>query len=305
MEVSRYLRPRDCPVCGNGDDSEVAYPARIDEEALDTFAFASRKVPEFMHLRLLKCPVCGVLYASPAMPPDFLARAYRDASYDSGIEARYAARTYARQLRSILDETGDREMALEVGAGNGAFLGHLRDAGFRKIVGVEPSEQAAATAEPAIRPLILTCVFHAADFEPSSVSLFSCFQTLEHLENPRLLCLDAYRLLRPGGVIFLVDHDYRSWVTRLMGERSPVFDIAHQQLFSRESLRYVVTSCGFRDVRIGTIWNCYPLAYWIRLLPIPRRLKHLLTPVLNSRFPGRIPLRANVGNLYAIGFKRP
>jgi hypothetical protein len=154
MEISRHLLDRQCPVCGSHDDSEVAYPARIDEQKLDEFAFASRKLPEYMHLRLLKCPVCGVLYASPALAAEFLAGAYQDASYDSDEEADYAAASYARQLVSILGLIGDRGVALEIGAGNGAFLGHLRDAGFREVIGVEPSRQAAAKADEVIRPLI-------------------------------------------------------------------------------------------------------------------------------------------------------
>src|SRR5208282_534650 len=104
---------------------------RIDEQKLDDFAFASRKLPEYMHLRLLKCPACGVLYASPALAMEFLASAYQDAAYDSDEEAEYAAASYAQQLDSILGLIGDRGVALEIGAGNGAFLRHLREAGFR------------------------------------------------------------------------------------------------------------------------------------------------------------------------------
>jgi len=78
-----HLRDRNCPVCDSHDGSHVAYPARIDEEKLGAFAFASRKFPEFMHLRLLKCPTCEVLYASPALAPEFLANVYREAGYEA------------------------------------------------------------------------------------------------------------------------------------------------------------------------------------------------------------------------------
>jgi SAM-dependent methyltransferase len=305
MELSPYLRARNCPVCGSTDTSNVAYPARIDEGKLDGFAFASRKLPEYMHLRLLKCPTCGVLYASPGFVPGFLANAYRDASYDSNDEARHAARTYARQLNSILSGMREREVALDVGTGNGAFLHYLRKAGFRKVIGVEPSHEAVATAEEWMKPLIQVGMFRAGDFEPNSMSLISCFQTIEHVENPRALCTDFYGLLRPNGAIFLIGHDYRSWVTRFLGERSPIFDIEHQQLFSEDSLRYLLTSCNFQDVRIGSIWNSYPLTYWIKLLPIPARLKQSVIPPAKRLLIGKVPLRLNIGNLYAIGFKRP
>jgi hypothetical protein len=106
MEVTAHLRDRNCPVCDSHDGSHVAYPARINED---------RKLPEFM-LRLLKCPTCDVMYASPALAPEFLANVYRESGYDSNKEAEYAAATYAGQLDSILREIGDREVALEITA---------------------------------------------------------------------------------------------------------------------------------------------------------------------------------------------
>jgi SAM-dependent methyltransferase len=304
MDISSHLRDRKCPVCGSNDGSQIAYPARIDEEKLGDFAFASRKLPESMHLRLLKCPTCGVLYASPALVPEFLATAYREASYDSNDEADYAAATYAAQLDSILRVIGDREVALEVGAGNGAFLRHLCDAGFRQVIGVEPSRQAAAMADEVIRPLIRLGMFQAGDFAPGSISLFSCFQTIEHVENPRGLCSEAYELLRPNGAVFLIGHDYGSWVTRLLGERSPIFDIEHLQLFSKDSLHYLLTACGFEDIRVGTIRNRYPLAYWMKLLPLPMGVKRVLVPLSRRLLLGRLPLSVNIGNIFAVAFKR-
>ena len=304
MHISAHLRDRECPVCGGGGDSQVAYPARIDETKLGEFAFASRKLPEFMHLRLLKCPTCGVLYASPALAPEFLADVYREAAYDSNEEAEYAAATYAEQLDSILQAIGDRGVALEIGAGNGAFLRRLIEAGFRQVIGVEPSQEAAAKADDVIRPLIRLGMFHAADFTPDSISLVSCFQTIEHVDSPRLLCSEGYQLLRPNGAIFLIGHDYNSWVTRLLGEKSPIFDIEHLQLFSKDSLRYMLTACGFEDVRIGTIRNRYPLSYWMKLMPIPVAIKRILIPLSKKLLVGRVPLNVNIGNICAVGFKR-
>jgi SAM-dependent methyltransferase len=304
VRISSHLRDRGCPVCGKCDHSLVAYPSRVDEQKLDDFAFASRKSPEFMHLQLLKCRTCGVLYASPALSPDFLAEAYRDADYDSGEEANYAAETYAGILNPLLPALCDLESALEVGAGNGAFLRHLLKAGFRSVAGIEPSHRAASNAGADVKQLIRLQMFQARDFGPGSISLFCCFQTLEHVENPRGLCSDAFGLLRPNGAIFLVAHDYESWQARILGERSPIFDIEHLQLFSRKSLRYLLESCGFRDVQIGTVPNRYPLSYWIKLFPVAPSLKRKIIPVLRALLVGRLPLKLSVGNIFAVGYKR-
>lgn len=60
------MADRPCPICGSADESHVYSDAHFDLARLDEFAFASRKIPEYMHYRLITCPVCDLLYASPA-----------------------------------------------------------------------------------------------------------------------------------------------------------------------------------------------------------------------------------------------
>ena len=101
--------PRACPVCGSVDDAVVVAEERFDPAAVDGFGFASRKAPEYMHYRLLACPVCDLVFASPAPGAEELAEAYREAAYDSGEEAGLAARTYAGflpEIRARLIQTG-------------------------------------------------------------------------------------------------------------------------------------------------------------------------------------------------------
>jgi SAM-dependent methyltransferase len=282
----------------------VRYPANFEESKLGDFAFASRKLPELMHLTLVECPDCHLLYASPALTDGFLANAYGEASYDSTEEAQYAARTYAAELPRIMrGRLAAPGTALEVGSGNGAFLAHLKAAGFASAIGVEPSLAAANQADPAVRPLIRLGMFDPKDFEPGSLSLFACFQTIEHVENPRELCEAAIRLLRPGGAIYLIGHDRESVVNRALGTRSPIFDIQHQQLFSKKSLRYLLENTGFIGVEITAIRNRYPVSYWMKLLPLPVGLKKMLLRMVTASGLSRVSLAVNVGNLAAVGYK--
>jgi len=304
MNISRHLRERFCPLCGSTDRTDVRYPANFDESKLDEFAFASRKLPEFMHLTLVKCPRCHLLYASPALTGEFLANAYGEASYDSAEEARYAATTYAAHLPHIVNmRIPSLGTALEVGSGSGVFLAHLKKAGFASVIGVEPSSAAVSHADPEVRPLIRLGMFDPKDFEPGSLSLFACFQTIEHVEDPRQLCEAAMRLLSPGGAIYLIGHDRESLVNRAMGTRSPIFDIQHQQLFSKLSLRYLLENTGFTGVEITAIRNRYPITYWAKLLPLPQGLKKSLLWLLKVSGLHRLSIALNVGNLAAVGYK--
>jgi SAM-dependent methyltransferase len=296
------LTGRPCPVCGNADDTYERYPERIDPRRLNDLTYASRKEPEYMSLRMVVCPSCDLLYAPRVPAADFLARVYADSAYDSDAEALYAAKNYAEALKSRLETLPDRTSALEIGAGNGALLEHLQALGFAEVTGVEPSAQAARSARPELRPLIRVESFDPARLPAAHFALVIANQTLEHVADPLTLLAAVRGLLKPAGLLMIVSHNYRHWLMRLLGARSPIIDIEHLQVFSPASLAFVLERAGFADADIGPFANRYPLHYWIRLAPIPRALKQPLHARLRRGAAGGVgglTLRASVGNMIA------
>jgi SAM-dependent methyltransferase len=296
------LVPRNCPGCG-ADDGRHFANANIDPRALDAFAFASRKLPEYMHHALVVCRRCDLLYANPAPNRESLEAAYRDAAFDASDESRYAALTYASYLPRIAAELPDRIGALDIGTGDGAFLQQLEQHGFTELLGVEPSAAPIAAAKPEIRPLIRHAPFRSADFAPESLGLITCFHAIEHVYDPRALCEGSLRLLRPGGALFIVCHNRRALLARALGLQSPIFDLEHLQLFSPESGRALLTRVGFSRVEVHTVVNRYPFDYWARLSPLPGWLKPRALHLLRSSGLGRVTLAAPVGNLALIAYK--
>lgn len=297
------LKARCCPVCGSGDQSRVFAEANYDLAKLDEFAFASRKLPEYMHYRLVRCPGCDLLYASPVPDAGTLVRAYEEAGFDSGEEAACAARTYGRLLHSVAGFLPHRDRAVDVGAGDGAFLRELAGAGFREVIGVEPSAAPIRAASPEVRPWIRHGAFHEEDFAVESLSLLTCFQTLEHLPDPSALCRSAFRLLKPGGAVLFVDHDHRGFVNRMMGLRSPIIDIEHMQLFSRQAMSHMLGACGFVNTTVRGIVNAYPLHYWLKMMPIPLAAKKALSGAARRLRIGHLHVALPAGNMVAYGYK--
>lgn len=297
------LETRACPVCGTRDAGRVYCEANVDPGSLGGFAFASRKVPDFMHWRLVACDRCDVLYADPAPHPEELPGLYREAAFDSGDEARLAGRTYARFLPGIARRLPDLDAAADIGTGDGAFLGALLAAGFGRVAGVEPSAAPVAAADPSVRPLIVPDVFRGDTFAPGSLSLITCFQTIEHLADPLGFCRDARRALKPGGALFLIGHNRRSLSARILGRRSPIFDVEHLQLFSPSGLRALFRAAGFASAEVRPFWNRYPLQYWARLFPAPAALKTPVLSALRRTGVGRWVVPMPAGNLAAVAYK--
>lgn len=297
---------RACPVCNASAAAATLFmEENLHEDKLSTFSFSSRKLPEYMCHHLVRCSRCDVAYADRPPSQGELAQAYHSADYDSSEEANDAAASYAAAIAPILARLPRRDSALEIGTGTGVFLEHLATQGFSRLVGVEPSAAAIASAAPHRRAWIRNAMFVEGDHEPRSFDLICCFMTLEHVRDPLEIASAATRLLRPGGAFVTVTHDYHAFVNKVLGRRSPIIDIEHLQLFSRRSLEHLFTEAGFTGFGARPFVNRYSIRYWTRLAPLPGGLKASLTRALTRTGLAKFRLGVNVGNTVAYGFVRP
>lgn len=294
---------RPCPICGSVDDTRVYAERSIDPSKLDGFAFASRKMPEYMHHRLVLCPDCALVYASPIPRQGALGKAYEEADFDSGVESRFAARTAAAYLRRFVDRLPDLDGALDIGAGDGAFLDELLDMGWANVIGVEPSTAPIESASTRVRPFLRQALFSAEDYRVSAYSLVTCFQVIEHVPDPLDLVRGAMSLLKPGGAFLMISHDREALSARILGTRSPIFDLEHLQLFSTTSAHRLFADAGLVDIQGFDVVNRYPLHYYLKLLPIPNALKLRLLASARRSTIGGMAIPAPLGNLGVIGYK--
>ncbi len=303
MNLLETLEDRSCPVCNASTAGARPFiESTVDASLVNDFSFASRKVPEFMSFKLVECLTCETVYAAAAPPAAALAKAYHEANYDSREEAKLAADAYIEAMMTSLS-TLRKGRAMEIGAGTGVLLQRLKDVGFVETIGVEPSCAAIAAADPEIRDSLREGVFVEADFKPESFDLICCFQTLEHVPDPRELTASCKRLLRPNGLLAFVTHDYQAPINRLLGRRSPIIDIEHMQLFCRKSLTTLLENGGLKVVELTSFRNTYPLSYWLRLAPLPRLMKGALRAAGDRTRLSRLKVSVDVGNLLTIGRK--
>ena len=123
------------------------------------------------------------------------------------------------------------------------------------------------------------------------------------MSDPGTLAEAAFSLLKPGGAAFFIVHNRRSLLARVLGRKSPIFDIEHLQLFSPASARALMRRAGFESVRAWPIVNRYPLQYWMRLAPLPGPVKPAALAFARRSGLGRVPVPMAVGNLAVVGFK--
>ena len=285
-----------CPACGGRGSKK--YSSNITEEKFTPTTYASRKSPELMHHALLQCENCSSLFVEVLPDSDELIRNYVDASFDSQVESEFAAKTYCKYLDKLNLIRGKR--ILDIGCGDGAFIQLALVLGADSVQGIEPSS-GALTSAGKMMDMIRAESIEVCDYS-AEFNLATCFQTLEHLARPNQTITKMFDALVPGGFIAVVCHDRLSLVNRLLGRKSPIFDIEHLQMFSSKGLDSLIGNAGLEIVHSKQIVNRYPLGYWLRLIPLPGSLRKLIEQNRRSHFLS-LPISLMVGNRLVVAKK--
>jgi len=262
---------------------------------MSEFTYSSRKIPELMHYEYFECESCELLFVADLPKREELLAEYEGAAFDATTESRFAAQAYLRGLRRILGVGVDS--VLDVGCGDGEFLLACRDLGITRLQGIEPSTAASSLAREGIG----SCI-RAGGYEEQSAGeqfdLVTLFQTIEHIDDPLGFFAKTKELVRPQGYVAVACHDYHALVNRIMKEKSPIFDIEHLQIFSPKSITRAMEKAGLEVVSVRSYSNTYPFGYWMRLAPIPGKIKAMR--IFTKGSLSNLPIRLPIGNLMAI-----
>jgi SAM-dependent methyltransferase len=289
-----------CAICGTEGEATELFPASFTSDAFDSRHFSARRLPDRVHYRMVRCNRCGLIRADPAADPATLAHLYERSSFDYGAEAQNLARTYGRYLARLDRHGAYRGSLLEVGCGNGFFLEEALRRGYAEVRGVEPSQDAIDAAPAHIRKLIVKDVMRPQLLPRASFDTACLFHVFDHLPEPGQTLDELREVVRPGGLVLFIHHDAGAFSARILGERSPIVDIEHHYLYTKQTLRRLVDAHGFEVVETGSVWNTYSLSYLWRLPPWPARLRRVRLGLLGRARLDRVRLTVPLGNLFLV-----
>jgi SAM-dependent methyltransferase len=140
---------------------------------------------------------------------------------------------------------------LDVGCGAGALL----QAAARARWDAEGQEISRTGSEHVKELGIRT--FHGdlleANYPSDYFDVVTASEVLEHLPDPKKYLAEILRVLRPGGLFWGTTPHGRGLSARLLGiDWSCIGPPDHLQLFSTSGMRTLLTSTGFRRVRLST-----------------------------------------------------
>jgi SAM-dependent methyltransferase len=197
----------------------------------------------------------------------------------------------------------NRGTFLEIGGGRGFMLRYGRDNGFKEQIEIEPSGDAEAKFDAeGGNSRFIRGIFKKGMLPAGSVDMVCFFQILDHVPYPQEFLRDVYEVLAPGGVAISVTHNTKAVSAKLLGERSPIFDIEHTYLFNPGNLSRLFGQVGFSGVRTFSIANNYALRHWLHMAPVPGKKAILGLAEKAHLADVKVPLKA--GNFAIIGQKR-
>ncbi|MFA6243370.1 MAG: class I SAM-dependent methyltransferase [Candidatus Hydrogenedentales bacterium] len=286
-----------CPLGGDIAFDREVYPANVDLNQLTSDRFSARRLPDRIHYRIVRNLETNTIRSCPILDEESLNRLYRASAVNYEPIADYASRTYLHYAQQALSILKDKRGLLEIGCGHGFFLKAASIFGFDRIAGIEPSSEAVSKAPPELRGLIKEGALQSGLFEPESFSLVCGFQVLDHLAAPNEALQICKSYLAPGGVMLWICHDIASPLARMLGERCPMIDVQHIVLYDRKTVAKLFRRNGYEVCDVFGVSNCYPLSYWMHLMPIPAGIKRMLLPFMDFSSVGAMTLKANLGNL--------
>jgi SAM-dependent methyltransferase len=220
--------------------------------------------------RVVQCRRCGLLYQNPrpAKIAPFYEGAYgpfqaaqrcftvspaTDAQGEPAMDAAAlgAARAYARLLEQVA--SGPPGRLLDVGCATGDFLLLLAAQGWH----VAGNDLSTAAIEQARRRFaahqhadLRSGSLAAAQFATASFDVVTIWHTIEHVPDPRNTLREAWRVLRPGGILLIQTPAWLSLESRLWGPYWSGYDCPrHFYLFSRRTLSDLLQQTGFTPHR--------------------------------------------------------
>jgi SAM-dependent methyltransferase len=297
------LYPTHCAICGTEGNSSELYPANLDPAALNPASFSARRVPDRRHFRLVRCKQCGLVRSDPVADSTTLEKLYRQSSFTYGSELSHLKRTYGNYLDVAGKFSCQRDALLEIGCGNGFFLEEALAHGWRTVRGVEPSQAAADKANGNIRPCITCEMMRPGLFAPGGFDMVCMFQVFDHFPDPRAVLRACREVLRPEGLVLAINHNVEAMSARLLGERSPIFDIEHTFLWSPGTMSRIFRDAGFEILMAGSVFNRFSLAYLSHLSPLPATVKRTALACLEAIGLARLPLLLPLGNLFLVARK--
>ncbi|MEK7743417.1 MAG: class I SAM-dependent methyltransferase [Elusimicrobiota bacterium] len=245
-------------LCGADDTAALFHRPYGEAEPSADFLATTDRFENYG--RVVRCRSCGLVYTDPRPEDSFLLQGYADSA-----DTQYAEEAANRSINAYLSLNTIRRFLkggrlLDVGCALGYFLNAAR-VDF-EVTGVEPSVWAADQARSRFKVEVRTGTLLEQSFPDGSFDAVTMIDVLEHLGDPASMLDEVRRVLKPGGLLYLVTPDIDSLSARLLRGYWWGLRPAHLYYFSRRTLDSLLRKKGFDPALSHSFGRIFSYGYW-------------------------------------------
>jgi 2-polyprenyl-3-methyl-5-hydroxy-6-metoxy-1,4-benzoquinol methylase len=128
---------------------------------------------------------------------------------------------------------------------------------------------------------------------------------IEHVTDPVQELKRVYKILKPGGVVFLVTPDVGGLWAKLLGSLWYHYKpVEHVVYFSQKTMQLALENAGFDNIKTSKTYHIFSLEYVLnRLRYYAPTLFGILVKIVKGMGLGNVSFRAFTGELEAWGQK--
>lgn len=238
---------------------DVACPACSGSDMADSF--------EKFGFRYTHCANCGSVCASPRPTPEALLRYYAESESQrfwceeilkhTGEKRKQSITLPAMErVHNIMKDMVQKEpkRVLDVGAANGTFLLEWKKRHeAAELIAIEPGGEAAQKCRDQGIKVFESFVEDEAERGEAQGDLVTCFEVLEHVQNPERFTKALYNVTAPGGVAIISCLGVDGFDIQLLWEKSrSIMPPYHLNFLSKKGMETIFSTAGFDKVEILT-----------------------------------------------------
>lgn len=250
------------------DNFEIPACALTGKKEYDDFAWGAHHLNLVPPIRVSKCRETGMLYLCPrpnkknrtsmleGVLPDAL-REYGEQIYDYASVDKLRSNDFEERMK-ILDALykGEDRSILDVGTSAGNFI-EIALRHSWKVKGVEPfPDDVKRCIDKGFD--VVQGLAEELPFEDNTFDVVHTSHVFEHLEDPLQAAREAFRVLKPGGMLFIevpnqLDNFgfHRDMLFGAVQQRKRgIASIHHLWFFGRGTLKILYEKAGFSKVKI-------------------------------------------------------
>lgn len=205
-------------------------------------------LPEYAHAHLVKCQSCGMIFSNEQPDHEELVEFYSE-GYDL---TRYYSPITEKRYKELLQEFEayrQNGRLLDIGCGYGFFLQTAKEVNW-DITGIEITDEAVkACTSKDLR--MHHGSLESAGFPDDHFDVIVLIETIEHVTEVDKLLREIYRVLRPGGLVYLSTPNFNAVNRFRLKEKYDIIQYPlHLSYFTPDTLKQFFESNGFKTKSI-------------------------------------------------------